>query len=158
MIEVLIVVTVVAIVASIVVPMMGNTNSTQLRAAARMLVADLEFAQMASIAHGEVGRVVVFSIATNTYHIGTQSDPATPIPNPVDGKAYAVQFGSGRAFQLPDVSISAISLDGDDQLGFGIYGQLDQSAVATITLAGPAQTVTITLDPTTGEASVGDVI
>lgn len=157
-IEVLIVVTIIAIAASLVLPMMGDTAVTQLRAAAQMLVADLEFAQMGSVAHGEDARVVVFDTTTQTYHIATKSDPTTPIINPTDGKAYVVQYGSGRAYQLPDVTISNVSLDGDNQLGFGVYGQLDQAATATVTIAAGGRTITITLDPVTGEATVGAVL
>lgn len=137
--------------------MVGDTNVTQLRAAVQMLVADLEFAQMESVAHGEDSRIVVFDTTNQTYHLGTQADPTTPITNPTDGKPYTVQFGEGRAYQLPNVTISGYALDGDDQLAFGVYGQLDQSAAATITLAASGRTVTITLDPVTGEASVGSI-
>lgn len=158
LIEVLIVVTVVAIIASMVGPMLGDTAAAQLRAAAQMVVADLEFAQLASVSHGEDTRVVVFDTANATYYIGTQTSPTTPLVNPIDGKDYLVQFGSGRASALNDVSISAYALGGDDHIGFGIYGQLDQTVAASITLAAAGNTVTITLDPITGEASVGAIL
>ena len=158
LIEVLIVVTVVAIIASMVGPMLGDTAAAQLRAAAQMVVADLQFAQLASVSHGEDTRVVVFDTLNGTYHVGTATAPATPITNPIDGKDYVVQFGSGRASALSDVSISAHALDGDDRVGFGIYGQLDQTVAATVTLAAAGNTVTITLDPVTGEASVGAIL
>ncbi len=157
-VEILIVVSLIAIVASLVVPLVSDTRVTQLRAAAQMLVADLQFAQMESIAHGQDGRVVVFDTVNQTYHIGTQSNPTTPITNPTDGKSYTVQFGSGRASELQDVTIAGYTLDGDDRLGFGVYGQLDQTIAASITLSAAGRTVTLTLDPITGETSVGPVL
>ncbi len=156
-IEILIVVVVVAIVASLVVPMVSGLGVTQLRSAAQMLVADLEFAQMESMAHGDDARVVVFNAATETYHIGTQSQPTIPITNPVGNQPYLVRYGQGRGYHLDQVTIDAFSLGGDNQVAFGLYGQLDQTTPATITLGAAGLTVVITLDPMTGEASVGAI-
>lgn len=64
---------------------------------------------------------------------------------------------SAPAATLPLVKIAAYSLGGDDQLGFGSVGQLDQTTPATLTLSAGNRSLTITLDPLTGEASVGQI-
>ncbi len=156
LLEIMIVVAILAILASLV-PMIGSTDEARLRGAAQMLVADLELAQMQSIAHSEDGRVLVFAAAGDAYHLGTASSPATPIINPIDKRDYVVQFGVSRAFYLGGVTITGTSLGGDNQLGFGEYGQLDQATPATITLGAAGSTITITLDPLTGEVSVGPI-
>ncbi len=155
-IELLIVIVIVAIAASLVIPMIGGTSTIRLRAAARMLVADLEFAQIESMAHTDDPRLFVIEGST-TYRIAPTSNSISAIVNPADGDAYRVVYGTGRAAELVGVVISAFSLGGDDRLGFGRYGQLDQAAAATITLAASGETVTVTLDPETGEATVGPV-
>ena len=66
-------------------------------------------------------------------------------------------FGLGRAAALGMVESQSVDLDGDDELGFGLYGQLDQTTAATITLAAGDATVTLTLDPATGEVTIGPI-
>ena len=155
-IELLIVVTIIAIAASLVIPMVEKTGTTRLRAATRMLVADLEFAQIESMSHGDDPRLVVLEGAGG-YRIAPRSAPATAITNGADGQAYRVTYGTGRAAELAGVTISAYALGGDLELGFGTYGQLDQDTPASITLAAAGHTVTVTVDPDTGEATVGPV-
>jgi len=153
-VELLIVVVIAGIIAAMALPMMAGTDSTRLAAAARLLIADLGFAQIESIAHGDDPCVVVFDTATNSYRITSSSDTATAITNPADNRPYVTQFGQGRAAEMNGVTIEAYSLGGDDQLGFGIYGQPDQTSPATITLAAGTSTLTITVDPGDGEATV----
>ncbi len=159
MVELVIVILTLAIAAALAVPRLGNASSTQLRSAARLVAADLDAARIESLAHGDDPRVVVFDLDANRYHLAASSAPTVPFTNPMDKKPYAVTFGSGRAAALTAVTLSAVGLgDGDDRtLGFGVYGQLDQPTDATVTLAADGATVTLTVDATTGETTVGDI-
>ena len=156
-IEMMIVITIILILGALVTPMLGQTAATRLASAAQLLAADLAFAQVESISHGDDPRVVVFDQAGGNYRIAASSDPATPITNPIGNQPYQTTFGSGRARELDGVSIQGYSLDGDDTLGFGIYGELDQTTAATVTLASEGFTIVLTMDPVTGEASIGQV-
>lgn len=155
MVEIVVVLLVLAISSALVVPLFKGNSATQLRTAAQLLAADLDAAKIESITHADDPRVVVFDLIEHTYQIAPSSTPASPITNPFDKKPYLVDFGVGRASALPDVTIASVDLDGDNQLGFGIYGQLDQTTDATITLAADGATVTLTVDPATGEVTVG---
>lgn len=158
LIEVLLIVLLLAVTAALAAPMFSGDDATKLRAAAQVLIADLAFAQMESIAHGDDPRVVVFDTVNHGYYIAAESDDETPITNPVGNLPYQVRFGQGAAANWAGVTISTLELDDeDDILGFGIYGQLDQPDPAAITLSCNSSTITITLDPVTGEASVGEV-
>lgn len=157
LIELMIVVLVLAIAAALAVPMMGNTASNKLRGAASMLVADLAFAQVECVAHGDDPRLLVFDNPNDTYHIAAASDPATPITHPIAGRPYLIDYGQGAAASLTNVTLDSYDLNGDDQLGFGIYGGLDQPTAATITLECDGLTVTVTADPNTGEATIGAI-
>jgi len=156
LVEMLIVVMIVAIVAAMAVARLGNTSMTKLKAAAAMLTADLGLAQIESIGHAADLRVVVFSTATGTYYLAAASDPDTPINNPMTKGPYRVTFGQGPAHALDGVTLSAISTGGDDRVQFGVYGQLDQAAAATITLTCGEESLVLTVHAVTGEVTLAD--
>jgi prepilin-type N-terminal cleavage/methylation domain-containing protein len=157
LVEIMIVVTILAIAAALAVPMIGDTSSTKLRGAASMLVADLSFAQVESIAHGDDTRLIVFDNPNDTYHIAAASDNTTPITNPINGQPYLISYGSGSTNSLVGVTIDSYTLDGDDELGYGVYGSLDQTTDATITLGCDGRSVTLTVDAETGESVIGAI-
>jgi len=154
LVELMIVVTIIAIAAALAVPRLGGTQTTRLRAAAELLAADLAFAQIESIAHGDDPRMVVFDPDASEYHLAASSTPDTPLDNPVGGQPYRVAFGQGRAGELDGVSIQSLDVGGDDRLGFGLYGQLDQTEDASVTLALADQTVTLTIDAVNGRTTI----
>jgi Tfp pilus assembly protein FimT len=153
----LLVVGIMAIMTALVIPMFKDGDVSKLRGAASVLMADLAYAQVESIAHGEDPRLVVFDTATSSYKIATTLAPTTAITNPIDKQPYEVVFGSRGARELSGVTISSYSLGGDAVLQFGAYGELDQATAATITLGCNSKTITVTVDPTTGDTSVSGV-
>jgi len=160
MIELMIVVAVLGIIGAMALPMFSGTDQTRLRSAASVLAADLDAARAESIAHAEDPRTVVFDTATNSWHIAATSDTTTPIDHPDSGQPYTRTLGSRELQQLTGVSITAYSLDAasetdDNKLGFGIYGQTDQTTDATITLAAGSNTITLTISASTGEVTIG---
>ena len=157
LVEIIIVIMVLAIAAALAVPMIGDTSSDKLRGAASMLVADIGFAQVESIAHGDDLRLLVFDNPNDTYHIAAAGDTATPITNPINKLPYLRDYGSGTADSLTGVTIDSYSLGGDDELGFNVYGALDQATDATITLGCKGFSVTVTVDAETGEGVIGAI-
>ena len=157
LIEVLIVTLIIAIAAGLAVPMIGQTGSSKLRAAASLLEADLAFTQIESMAHADDTRVIVFDASQTKYHIAAASDTATPITNPVGNTPYTTVFGKDRATSIEGVTIESHSLDGDNILGFGIYGQLDQTTDATITLLAGDKRIQLTVDANTGDVTISDI-
>ena len=152
-----VIVVVLGIAMAMVIPMLRGTDGSQLKAAAQLLAADIAFAQVDSVAHGDDPRVIVFDLAAGSYHIAASSTPATPINNPVGNQPYVTTFGTGRAHQLKAVTIQSVSVGGDNQLGFGIYGNTDQTTDATVTLAAGGHTMTVTIEASTGEATIGSI-
>ncbi len=155
LLEVVIVAAILSIAAALALPMLRDTNLAQLRSGANLVIADLGYAQMESIAHASNPRVVTFDTSSNSYWIASQASPDTPITNPFDQQPYRVTFGCGRACALAGVTLSAVSVGTDNQLEFGPYGQLDQTSNATITLKSGPHSIVITVDATTGETSAG---
>lgn len=147
-----------AISAALVLPRLGDSRPSQLQAAAELLAADLAIAQIESISHGDDPRMVFFDIDDNRYRVEPSSTPGTAIEHPIDHQPFVVRFGEGRATHLPLVQLSAFSLDGDARLGFGAWGQLDQTTTATMTLTAGLYEITVSIDPLTGEASIGPLV
>ncbi len=153
LVELLIVIILMAIAATLAIPLLAETDGTRVQAAARLLAADLAFAQVDSITHASDPCVVVFDQAAGAYTLARSSTPATPMTNPSDNQPYVTTFGSGRAAETTGVSIQSYSLGGDNQLGFGAYGQTDQTTQATITLQAGSFTIAVQVDPANGETS-----
>ena len=156
LVEMMIVVLIISIAASLVVPSLGDTAVSKLRAAATQVAADLAHAQMESIAHSDALRVVVLDPTNNRYHIALASATGTPLTHPITKAPYRITFGEGIAHTLSGVTLSA-SVGGDNQLKFLSYGQLDQAIDATITLSCDGFTCTLTINATSGEAVIGDI-
>lgn len=157
LIELLLVIVVLGIAANMVVPMLDSAEPTRLRQAARMVEADLAAARIGSITHADDPCVVAFDPSQEAYHVARQSEPETPMTNPADRRPYRVAFGQGRAGELGGVRIESVSVGDDQRLGFGGYGQLDQSGEASITLATEDHRLELTVDPTTGRVSIGQI-
>jgi len=162
MLELMIVVAVLGIVGAIALPMFSGTDATRLSAAARVLAADLDAARAESIAHGEDLRFVVFDPDAVTWHIAAASDTTAPINHADTGQPYTRTLGRGALRQLDGVTVSTYSLDrasetNDDKLGFGLYGQTDQANDATITFAAGASTITVTVNASSGEVTIGEI-
>ena len=159
MIEMLIVVVIIAIAAAIAVPMMSSAGSMQVRAAASMVAADLEYAKSMAISRGQ-SYSVVFDEANETYQIEDQS--GTVIPHPVKkGFNYVMDFqNDGR---LDRVVIVDADFDGDvtntvsfDYLGSPYSGSGTGSPLnsGVITLQAASVTKTVHVEPVTGFISV----
>jgi type II secretory pathway pseudopilin PulG len=157
LVELLVVILCLAAAAAILLPVAADGDATQIRSAAELLVADLEYAQSQSISHADDPRLVVFDTTGNRYHIAPRSAPLVPVMDPVHRSGYVTNYGTGRAFALPRVRLGSYILGGDDRLGFGGVGQLDQSSPASVTLTAGTRSLTITLDAVTGEATVGQM-
>ena len=162
MMEALIVVAVLGIIGAMALPMFSASEITRLTSAASVLAADLDAARAESIAHSEDTRYIVFDNDDRTWYLAANSDTATAINHPDSGLPYSRTLGTSDLQQLQGVTIDSYSLDttsetNDNKLGFGIYGQTDQTADATITLASGDRRLTLTINATTGEVTIGQV-
>ncbi len=156
--EVLAVVVILAVIAAMAVPMLGQTRNARLVAAGELLAADLNFAQLESIAHSDDPRLVAFDTTHHAYHIAAASAPDAPITNPMGKTPYRVQFGLGRAAECEGVTLSALAVGEDHQLRFGPFGQIDQMTIASITLTLDNLRLTVSVDPASGEVTVGSIM
>ena len=147
-IEVLIVAVILTIVALTAVPMLSSAGTMQLRAAANMAAADLEYAKSMAISRGQ-NYSVVFDQTAESYRIQDQN--GNVIPHPVKkGFDYIVDFrNEGR---LSKVDIAGANFGGTASVAFDSLGSPDNGGAVTLQANGSV--VTVNVEPITGFISI----
>jgi len=160
LIEMMIVIVILGIAAAVAVPMMSSAASMQIRSAANMIAADLEYAKSMAISRGQV-YWVVFDTANESYTIQDVND--TTIAHPIKkGTNYSVDFANDGRLDRVDISSVTLSPAGH-RIGFDYLGSpysrasgttVNNLNAGTITLQAGSMTKTITVEPVTGFISV----
>jgi len=154
LIEILIVVVILAIAAMTAIPMMTSGASVQIKSAANMIAADLEYAKSMAISTGKIFSVV-FDENTESYSIKDQA--GNVIAHPVKkGFNYIIGF---RDKGLDKVDIADADFDGTntvkfDYLGSPYNGTNSPLNRGVINLQAGSITMTITVEPATGFISI----
>ena len=158
-IEILIVVVILAIAAMTVVPMMSSAGSMQIRSAANMIAADLEYAKSMAISRGQHFSVI-FDKDTESYQIEDHNGDV--VPHPVQkGSNYTIDFrNDGRLNRVGIVdadfdTANAVTFDylGSPYSGTGTSSPLNSGVV---NLQAGSMTKTVTVEPVTGYISISD--
>jgi len=159
-VEILIVVVIIAIVAVMVVPMMTSAASVQIRSAANMIMADLEYAKSMAISRGQRFSVVFDTTAESYQIFEDQSGTLVPIKHPVKkGFYYKINFSTdGR---LNKVDIVSVDFDATSEVKFNYLGSPYNGSgtplnSGVISLQAGGTTATVTVEPVTGFISVAD--
>lgn len=172
LIELLIVVALLGIAASLVMPRLIGRESLMLQAAVRQLVADISFAQADALAHQEYRRLVVFDDGTGYALIRVTegnfddafdpSDTSQYVTDPLapssEGGLYIVDFTEDRRFD--GVTITDVSIDGNneyvtfDALGGTVMSGLSPGIGGIIDLSINESTYRVNIEPFTGKLVV----
>jgi prepilin-type N-terminal cleavage/methylation domain-containing protein len=147
-VELVIVVVIIAIASLAAIPMMSSAASLQIRSAANMIAADLEYARSMAISRGQKFRVE-FDKNTESYRIKDQA--GIVIPHPVKkGFNYEIDFRNEG--KLNRVDITNADIGGDQIVVFDCLGSPDTGG--TVSLQAGGVTVTIEVEPVTGFISI----
>ncbi len=154
LIEVLVVVVIMLIAGMIAIPMMSSAAVTELKAAANMVSADLEYAKSIAIAKGQIYSVQ-FDAGAESYSVRDQN--GNTITHPVSGVDYVVDFSADS--RIDQVTISSVNFDSTNEVKFDYLGSpLDGGggslSSGTVTLEANGQTMTIEVEPVTGYISI----
>jgi prepilin-type N-terminal cleavage/methylation domain-containing protein len=162
LVEILCVVVVLGIAAAMIVPSIGTRDDLNAESAARVVMADITYAQSRAIAT-QTMQYVQFNVAGQNYALCSSMSPVTYLTHPVNLTNYITTFGTG---ELSSSSLASINLGSGlavlafDELGAPYaYNTSSQttssiSAPATIVVqSGPAQ-VTISIQQYTGQLTV----
>ena len=157
MIELVIVVIIIAIAAMTAIPLITSADSFQIRSAANMIAADLEYAKTISISRGQ-SFSVVFDKTTESYRIEDQG--GTVIAHPVKkGFDYVIDFQNDS--RLSKVDIFDVDFDATSEIKFDYLGSPYNGAdnpmnSGVISLRAGQMTATINIEPVTGFISISD--
>jgi len=146
LVELMVVLLIMAIAAAIVVPSLASTSDFQALSAARMIVADLQYAQDAAITT-QSDVTVDFDTENYSYTLSNQSGP---LVHPMTKGAYTIAFPAMHGFK--SVRLAAAFGAGGHSVTFDVTGSPDQAGMVTV-LAGSYQHA-IRLSEGTGTVSV----
>jgi prepilin-type N-terminal cleavage/methylation domain-containing protein len=147
-VEIMIVVVIIAIAALVAVPMMSSAASLQIRSAANMIAADLEYAKSMAISRGK-NYSVVFDKDADSYKI--VDTLGNTIQHPVKkGFPYVVSFQNES--RLSRVDITTAVFDTDQTVVFDCLGSPDSEG--SVILQADGATKTINVEDVTGFISI----
>ena len=151
LVEVLIVVVIIGIVGAIVVPQILTAGTLGVQAAARMVIADLQFAQNDAIAR-QAPRRVVFESGNNLYRV-TDATNITINAAWKSGSNYVVDLDEDDRFQ--GVTLENINFGGNSLVEFDALGT--PSAGGTLELVTDQFRFRITVAPFTGRITAEEI-
>lgn len=155
LIEVILVVVILSIAAMLVIPFAASGAASQLKGAATIVAADLEYAKSMAISRGQI-YWIEFNTTEDSYSIKDASD--TVITNPLTGKQYIINFSSDNRFSKVD--ITSVNFDatgpavGFDYLGSPKRNGGDLNGAGEIKLSTGGSTLTVSIEPVTGYITI----
>mgnify|MGYP000044057948 CR=1 FL=1 len=158
LIEVIVVVVILMVVSLMAVPMFSSAADIQLRAAANMIAADLEYAKSMAISRQQYYSVV-FNSTNESYEV--QDSVGDVIAHPINPGGLAVDFPSDS--RLNQVDIVSVDFDPDsaetitfDYLGSPRSGSPPGTPLigGRISLEADSFTMTIDVEPITGYVTI----
>jgi prepilin-type N-terminal cleavage/methylation domain-containing protein len=157
LIEMLMVVAIISMLAILLVPSGRKDERLPLRAAAAVMVSDIELAQVLNVSNPKHPVVVRFDPARTRYWLARADSPNEPILRTGTDEPYLVVLGAGRAMAASGVRF-AVDNAADNTLAFSPHGGLAEPGAQPrirLRVAGDAQYETrITIAPITGSITV----
>ena len=146
--EMLVVIVILAILAAVVLPKMVGTGDIQARSAARVMMADLEYAQSVAIT-SQTPITVTFSTAGNSYAV---SNASGHLIHPITKKTYVVELGEVKGMESVSIASASFGVGGSPSMTFDALGAPDNSG--TVTIAAGAHTYYVNVAPVVGRVTV----
>ena len=147
LIELLLALALMAILASLAIPMIGDEDAMNLNSAKQLLVSDIELAQVMAISHPEDSIGVV--IQQEGWHIASLDDPATPLLDTFTGEPLITSFGIGSAASIEGVLITTNAIE--NTIAFDQYGGLtDITQETQVEFSSLEYQALVVINPTTG--------
>lgn len=157
LIEIIVVLVILVIAALLAVPMLGSAADMQVRSAANLIAADIEYAKSLAITRQEKFSVV-FSTDSDSYEV--QDQTSTAIDNPRrHGYPLAVVFPDDSRVSRVDITSADFDPDSSqtitfDYLGSPYSGTITPLTSGQITLQSDTITMTVNVEPVTGYITI----
>ena len=118
-------------------------------AARRLLISDLEHAQILAITNPEEAIGIVIDDDGQGWHIASLEDSAIPLSDSITGEPLEIDLGSGSASSADSVYVETNAVS--NTISFNQYGGLsDFSQSIQLTLVSGEKSALITISPSTG--------
>lgn len=121
LVEILVVVVILGIAAALVIPQIGDRSGLRAAAGARVIMADLMYAQNRAITT-QRPHYVKFDPDAKQYALYDDPAMTTPLKHPVEKLDYIAKFGSADALGIPDVTLDSALFAGGQVLVFDVLG------------------------------------
>lgn len=156
LIELIVVMVIIAIAAVLAVPMMSSAADVQVRSAANMIAADLEYAKSMAISRQQ-NHSVVFDTANESYEVRDAS--GTVISHPVKaGSSFVVNLQSDSRLSRVDIVSADFDPDSQPSVTFDYLGSpysgTNPLNSGQISLQAGSFTMTVNVEPMTGYITV----
>jgi general secretion pathway protein H len=168
LIEILVVLVIIGIASAIIVPHIGTRSDLKVAAVARVVMADLVFAQNRAITTQQT-QYITFDPTNGNYTVYGALPLTTPLTHPITQMPFIVQFGAGGTYGLTDSTMTSIDFGGNagqpQTISFDSLGTPNLYTVSTntntpivapaaIVLTNGAVSLTVNVEPDTGAISV----
>ena len=150
LIDLMVTLTIIAVMASVLLPRMDDGGRLRLMAGSRLLASDIEMAQIMTISSPADPIVIKFEPALGTYWLAAASDPDTPILRPGATQVYKVVFGQGRGRTAKDVTFALNDVNANTLIFNEHGGILNPTLEPQITLMHGTRWTTLTVSTMTG--------
>lgn len=156
-VEIVVVVVILSIAAFLTVPMIGSAATMQVRSAANVIAADMEYTKSLAISRGQ-NFTVEFNVSDNSYQILDHTGQVIKHPIHRD-RDYKVRFGGDD--RLSRVGIDSANFDNTAKVTFSYLGSpFNGSAVpltaGQVVVSAENASMRIVVEPVTGFISVKD--
>jgi Tfp pilus assembly protein FimT len=161
LIEICVLMVVLSIIAMLAIPMLSSAADAQVRTAANVIAADLEYVKNLAITHQRL-YCVVFNLDTESYEVRDSSD--TVITHPVKtGQNFVVNFSTDSRTSQVDITAADFDDNGDHAITFDYLGTPYSGLASgsppdmdsgTVTVQSGAVTMNVIVEPMTGYINV----
>ncbi len=165
LVEILVVVVILGIIATVVGISIGTRDDLKVQAAARTLSADLQYAQSRAIVRREPHYVTIGSAGADLRLAIRSGGLWSTLTHPVDQRDFKMIFGPNGSGGGKDVVLKTEDFDGHAVFGFDETGtpffcdgdgnnRVQASVPASFTLKAGDHELTVSIQPITGEISI----
>ncbi len=162
LVEILTVVVILGIASALIIPQLGDRGDLRAAAGARVVMADLLYAQNRAIATQKT-HWVKFDVDEQSYGLYDDLGLTTRLTHPVQKVSYLTRFNGRGELAIPDVTLMEVDFSGQVVIGFDALGQplvlvdgnpVELSADGKIELQSGQARMRLIVAPFTGEINV----
>lgn len=167
LVEILVVVVILGIIATVVGVSIGNRDDLKAQASARVLAADLQYAQSRAVARRQPHYVTIGNSGDSIRFATLSGGVWLLLTHPIDQNEFQMVFGVNGSGGGKEVVLVTEDFDGNEVFGFDETGtpffcdgngnnRIEAAVPATFTLAAGNYQIVVSVEPITGEVSISD--